>query len=217
LALDADRRQFSENKQAMLPTSELQQLVKQTKEAKAQVIHWRKERRQRDEKVAELSGKIVGLEKKLYGGAIKDAREQVAMQQNIESLKRHLATLEEKALTAMMEQEEAEKRQAHLQESLASAKQAWLEKKAALEKEQEALVKHARMLKAKRGQLVATVSAADVERYEKMRKKLGGLAVAKLKGKSCGGCGAALPTSVRQKVHEAKMVQCPICGRLLYD
>lgn len=217
LALDADRRAFAENKQAMQPSPELQKQAKRVKETEARLAHWRKERRGRDEKMAELSAKITGLEKQLYGGRIKDVREQVAMQQNVEALKRHLATLEESSLEAMLEQEEAEKNAAEAQETFAAMKQAWLDRKAALEKEQQALVEHARGLKAKREQVVTALPESEVKRYEALRKKLGGLAVVKLQGRSCGGCGASLPTAVVQKVHEGQMVKCPICGRLIHD
>ena len=217
LELDADRRRYAGNKQAMQPSSELQQQAKRVKQATAQLERWRQERLQRDGKVAELSAKIASLEKQLYGGRIKDAREQVAMQQNIEALKRHLATLEESALEALLEQEEAEQTLKEAREKFEAMKQAWLERKSALEKEQEAIVQHARKLKARREQLIASLPAEEVQRYETMRKKLGGVALAKLEGRSCSGCGASLPTSVVQKVHEGQTVKCPICGRLLYD
>jgi len=217
LELDADRRKFTENKQGMQPSPELQQQARKVKLAQAQVEKWRKERVQRDEQVAELTGKIKSLEEQLYGGRIKDVREQVAMQQNVEAHKRHLETLEESALEAMMALEEAEKKLDAERTAFEAMKQEWLERKAALEKDQEALVVHARKLKARREQVVATLPEADVKRYEALRKKLGGLAIAKLEGKSCGGCGASLPTSVVQKVHEGQDIKCPICGRLLYD
>jgi predicted nucleic acid-binding Zn-ribbon protein len=217
LELDADRRQFAANKEAMQPFPELQQQARKVKQLQAQVEKWRKERRQRDEKVAEQTAKISSLEQQLYGGRIKDVREQVAMQQNIEAQKRHLGTLEDAALEAMLEQEEAEKTLAAEQATFDAMKQAWMEKRAALEKDQEAIVQHARKLKARREKVVATLPAADLQKYEALRKKLGGLAIARLEGKSCGGCGAALPTSVVQKVHEGQVVKCPICGRLLYD
>ncbi len=217
LELDADRRKFSENKQAMQPSPELQQQARRVKQAQAKLEQWRKERRLRDERVAEQTAKIASLEKQLYGGRIKDVREQVAMQQNIEALKRHLEALEEAALEAMMEQEAAEEILAAEQTTFDAMKQAWQEKRAALEADQEAIVKHARKLKARREQVVATLPPADVSQYEVVRKKLGGLAIARLEHKSCGGCGAALPTSVVQKVHEGQVVKCPICGRWLYD
>ena len=216
-ALDAARRQFAENKKAMQPDAELQKQARLVKTTAAQVEQWRKERRQRDEKVATLTQKIASQEKQLYGGRIKDAREQVAMQKNIESLKRHLATLEEAALAAMVALEEAEANAAQAQERFDILKQAWLARKATLEQAQQELVQQARGLKARRSQLAETLPAPELARYEALRKKLNGLAVVKLTGLACGGCGAALPTSVAQKVHEGQMATCPICGRLLYD
>lgn len=216
LELDAARRTFADNKQAMQPSAELQNLARQVKAAEAQLAHWRKERRQQDGKVAEATAKIADLEKKLYGGMIKNAREQVAMQQNIEALKRHLATLEETAMLTMMEQEEAEKKLSDLQERFAAAKQVWLEQKATLEKAQEKLVADARKLKARRQQLAATLPPAELQRYEALRKKFGGMAIAPVQGRNCGGCGASLPTAVLQKINEGQEAKCPICGRLLY-
>jgi predicted nucleic acid-binding Zn-ribbon protein len=217
LELDSDRRKFAENKQAMQPSPELKRQAALVKEAEASLEHWRKERRLRDEKVEALAKKIGGSEKKLYGGGIRDPREQVAMQQNIEALKRHQETLEEAALEALLEQEEAEQALVSAQRRFEEMKKAWSEKKASLEKEQERLVQHARILKAKREQLVATLSPADVAQYESMRKKHGGVAIARLEGRNCGGCGASLPTAVVQKVREEQAIRCPICGRLLYD
>ena len=217
LELDADRRKYAENKQAMQPSHEIKQQALAVKRAEAQLEHWRQERRGRDEKVADLSARISALEQNLYGGGIKDPREQVAMQQNIESLKRHLGTLEESALEAMLEQEEAEKKLVAERKIFESMKRAWLERKTALEEEQQEIVRHARELKLKREKIVATLPAAEVKRYEAMRKRLGGMALAQLEGKSCGGCGAELPTAVIQKVHEGQVVECPICGRWLYD
>jgi len=216
-ALDADRKQFADNKAAMQPSAALQELARQVKTLSGQVAHWRKERRERDAEVSALTAKIAGLEKNLYGGRIKDAREQVAMQQNVESLKRHLATLEEASLEAMLKLEDAEKRLEETQAQFSQQKEAWQAHKTQLEQEQEALVAHAKKLKARRAQVVATMSAADVSRYEALRKRMGGLAVVKIQGQSCGGCGASLPTFLVQKIHEGKIATCPICGRMLYD
>ncbi len=217
LELDSDRRQFAENKRAMQPSPELKRQAGQVKEAEAQLEHWRKLRRERDAKVDELVGKIATLEKQLYGGSIKDAREQVAMQHNIEALKRHLETLEESALEALMEQEEAEKRLIETRETFEGMKTEWATKKAELEQQQQLLVEHARALKTKRARIVATLPAADVKRYETMRQRMGGVVIARLEGRNCGGCGASLPTAVVQKVREGQTVKCPICDRWLID
>ena len=217
LELDADRRKFAENKEAMAPPDSLKKLLAKVKAAEARVAQWQKERRAREDAVAAQQAKIKEEEARLYSGRIKDPREQVALQQHVESLKRHLETLEERALEAMMELEQGQKTLAALQQEFETQKAAWTSQREVLEKEQEAIVAHARTLKTKRETIAKQLPASELDRYEAMRKKLGGLAVAKLNGRSCGGCGASLPTSVVQRVHAGEMVKCPICGRLLYN
>ena len=217
LELDSDRRQFAENKRAMQPSNELKRQAKAVKEAETRLEHWRKLRRERDAKVEELADKIATLEKQLFGGGIKDAREQVAMQRNIEALKRHLETLEESALEALLEQEDAEKQLIATRETFESMKTAWTTRKAELEQQQQKLVEHARALKARRARVIAALPAADVERYEALRQRKGGVAIARLEGRNCGGCGASLPTAIVQKVREGQTVKCPICDRWLID
>ncbi len=215
LELDADRRKFAQNKEAMTPPEALRKLAGQVKNAEAQVEHWRKERKLRDEEVAAQQAKIKEEETRLYSGRIKDPREQVAVQQHVESLKRHLETLEERALEAMLELEQSQETLTALQRRFQEQKAVWMSQREALEQEQEAIVAHARRLKAKREAIVQQLPPAELKRYETLRKKLGGLAVALLNGRSCGGCGASLPTSVVQQVRAGEMVKCPICGRLL--
>ena len=93
-------------------------------------------------------------------------------------------------------------------------KAAWVERRNKLEKEQEALVAHARQLKARRETVVAHIDPDELAWYEKKRQKLG-VVVVPLQGRTCGGCGASLPTSVIQRVQAGDKVTCPVCGRLL--
>ena len=217
LALDADRRKYDENRQALAVPQALKTLQKQLEHAKVKVANLQKERRRQDDAVAELAAKIKAKEKSLYGGRIKEPREQVALQQNIENLKQHLAKLEDDALEALMAQEQAETSLKALKKSLEEGVAAFKEKRAQLEKEQEQLVKHARALKARREKLISAIPAATLARYEKLRKKKGGVAIARLAGRSCGACGASLPTAIVQKAREGQLVECPLCGRLLHD
>jgi len=217
LELDADRRTFAENKEAMAPPEALKNLAAEVKAAEAQVERWRKERKNWEEAAAAQQAKIKEEETRLYSGRIKDPREQIALQQHVESLKRHLGTLEERTLEAMMTLEKSQETLQRLRETFEAQKADWMSQRAALEKAQEAIVAHARALKAKREIIAKQLPASDLKRYDAMRKKLGGLAVAPLNGRNCGGCGASLPTSVVQQVHAGEMVACPICGRLLHD
>ena len=217
LALDADRRKFEANKGAMAVPAALKTLQKKVEKANVTVAQLQKERRQQDEAVAELTAKIKTQEETLYGGSVKEPREQVALQQNIESLKRHLAKLEEEALEIMAALEGAETEQKALQETFKKEVTAFKEKRVHLEEAQEQLVKHARTLKVRREKLIAAIPQPEFVRYETLRKKTGGVAIAKLNGKSCGACGASLPTTIVQKARSGQLITCPLCGRLLHN
>ena len=217
LALDADRRKYNENKQALAVPQALKKLQKQIEHAKMTVTTSQKERRRQEDAVAELTATIKAKEESLYGGRIKEPREQVALQQNIENLKQHLKKLEDDALEALMEQEQAEALLKAFQKSWEEGVAAFKKHRAQLEKDQKKIVKHARALKARREKLIVSIPAAMLERYEKLRKKKGGVATATLKGRSCGACGASLPTAIVQKAREGQLIACPGCSRLLHD
>ena len=73
-------------------------------------------------------------------------------------------------------------------------------------------------LRAERDAAVAEVPAALVERYEKLRAKLGGIAVARLDGDRCLGCHVSLPAMEVDAIRhapEGTVVTHEECGRIL--
>jgi predicted nucleic acid-binding Zn-ribbon protein len=64
----------------------------------------------------------------------------------------------------------------------------------------------------------APIPAALLDRYERLRTRLGGVAVATLDGARCTGCNLALPTIELERVRAAApdvIVECEQCGRIL--
>ncbi|MCP4212544.1 MAG: hypothetical protein GY764_13860 [Halieaceae bacterium] len=213
--LDADRKRYAEIQAELQPPSSLSQAQTARNEAAALVEQWRKEQQQRERAVADQSTKVQTQEKQLYSGRVKDPRELVAMQQNVEALKRHLETLEEAELEAILEAEQAESDLAEAEVSLTEEQAAWASTEAGLQQERQSLILRARKRKAQRDTAAADLPPADLKRYEALRERSGGVAVAPLQGAGCGGCGAALPTATRQQVHGDQIVTCPICKRML--
>jgi len=69
-----------------------------------------------------------------------------------------------------------------------------------------------------RDDAVAGVADDLIDRYEKLRARLGGVAVARLVGGRCTGCNLLLPTSEVDRIrHEDPdtLVFCEQCGRIL--
>jgi predicted nucleic acid-binding Zn-ribbon protein len=69
-----------------------------------------------------------------------------------------------------------------------------------------------------RAALVARVDDAALARYDRLRTRLGGVAVARLDGSRCGGCHLDLSRSELEEVRAVgpgEFADCPQCGRML--
>ncbi len=215
--LDADRRRYAEIQAALQPPESLQEAESARDETIVRLEHWRGEQKQRETAAKDQRARIQAQEKQLYSGRVKDAREQVALANNVKSLKKHFYTLEEAELEAILEVEQAESDLAGAENKLSEEQTVWTKTEAGLQQERQALIAHARQLKGQREPAVSRMQPAILKRYETLRKKLGGVAVVRIKNANCGGCGAALPTALRQQVHGSDVLTCPICGRMLFD
>ena len=73
-------------------------------------------------------------------------------------------------------------------------------------------------VRAERDALVGTVDAELLTEYDDLRKRLGGIAIARLVGGSCGGCHLSLPAvdvDRIKKLPPEAAAYCEECGRLL--
>jgi len=73
-------------------------------------------------------------------------------------------------------------------------------------------------LRAARVEVVGRLDAAMLARYERLRTRLGGVAVGRLEGARCSGCHLDLSTAEAAAVRKAgpgQLSDCPQCGRLL--
>jgi predicted nucleic acid-binding Zn-ribbon protein len=69
-----------------------------------------------------------------------------------------------------------------------------------------------------RADAVQPIPSALLDRYERLRTKLGGVAVATLDGARCTGCNLTLPTLELERLRGAAsdtIVECDQCGRIL--
>lgn len=215
-ALDADRHRYTALQAALQEPEALRAGRTARDQAAAQLDHWRRERQQRENAVVDQQERLKAQEKQLYGSKVKDAREQVALQQNVEMLKRQLGRLEEAAFEAILELEQAESNLQQAEASLRQLQTAWHEQENELQTERAALIISARQTKSQRDATVGKLAPDLLKRYETLRQKHNGLAVARVQAGNCGGCGASLPTAIRQQAHGEALTSCPICGRLLY-
>jgi len=215
LQIDRCRHRYNEIQTALHPPETLQALAARRKSLQEHVAQWQQTQKEREQATAAQAAKIQEQEKKLYRGTIKDAREQVNLQQNIEALQRQQDVLEEAALQALLEVEQGNATLTEVEREWQAAAAAWRRQQTLLQEELQQVVQEARRLKGEREGTALKLPAATLPRYEALRRQKNGVAVVKIDGASCGGCGSLLPTARKQQAFGDEIVTCPICGRLL--
>jgi hypothetical protein len=161
--------------------------------------------------------KIEQTESSLYGGKVHNPKELQDLQKDVVSLKRHLETLEERELEAMIAAETAEKEWQTAQADLESVQSNLKEQHKDLTQESEMLHKHLERLHSERQAVVTDIASQTLNVYDQLRKQKRGLAITTIEDNSCEACGTTLTASQQQNARStSQLFHCPTCGRILY-
>jgi predicted nucleic acid-binding Zn-ribbon protein len=161
--------------------------------------------------------RIVDTDKMLYGGSVRNPKELQDLQEEAASLRRYQATLEERQLQAMMAFEEAEKATARAQSRREELEHARSVAEDSLRAERTGLQSIVEKINTQREAALTVILPEDLETYLSLRRSKRGVAVVRLEGGSCTGCGVA-PSSARIDSARSgqEIIQCGNCGRILY-
>lgn len=186
-------------------------------EREAMTLQLRKQHASQSQGVQELQDKAKGLDQRLYGGSIRNAKELEALHAELQFAKSQAAEEEEKLLTVMLALDEAEAGLVTSRTDLGLAEKSRAETIATLTKEQASQTERLQALSANRRQLVVGIAPALIAQYEQVRKARQGVALAKVERGMCMGCRLTLPGSELQRVRTSQEpVTCSSCGRILY-
>jgi predicted nucleic acid-binding Zn-ribbon protein len=184
----------------------------------SRMVDLRRSQKRLEDEIATVEEKASAENLKLYSGSITAARELQALQEEIEGLGKRQRVLEDELLELM---EAAEPVQAEL-DGLAARR---AEHERAAEAAREALAAAEAVLDAEldgvlveRAELAATMQPDVLARYDGLRSKLGGVAVARLEGNLCLGCHLTLPSTEVDAIRHAApdaLVLHEECGRIL--
>jgi uncharacterized protein len=167
--------------------------------------------------VKEQQIKVAQTESTLYGGKVHNPKELQDLQKDIASIKKHLASIEDQQLEAMMAVEDKEKQAADAQAALNQAQAAFAEKSSGLLGQKEQLLRTLERLKSERTTATPPITEDSMRYYENARKKKNGVAVTSVKDGSCTVCGANIrPMEIQAARNAPELVFCTICGRILY-
>ncbi len=170
--------------------------------------------------------KIEQTEASLYGGKGYNPKELLDLQNDVAALKRHLVTLEDIQLEAMLAAEAATSTNHSAQADLQAAQSHSAEQNRGLHEEQNTLQKELEKLFAERAAVAGPIPPDALGLYDQLRQRGSpgsgtgqrrGLAVAVISENSCSACGSGLSAAQMQSSRASgQMALCPSCGRILY-
>jgi predicted nucleic acid-binding Zn-ribbon protein len=164
-----------------------------------------------------LKGRITDEERKLYGGTVKAPKELAGFQREVSSLKRQLATLDDRALERMLARDDAASRLDTSKQALSAAEDKSKANRKALVRQRDSLAQTEEHLREQRDRLAEAIPASDRAVYDRLRRAKGGRAVAAVASDVCGECGMMPPRHVRDEAAAGDaLVFCPGCGRILH-
>ena len=219
LAMHKARQRLRQIQKALEETSEVAEARKLVTETEEQVAKWEAERKEKELEAQSLSERIASTDTTLMSGEIKNPKELEALQASLESLRRQHTATDDQSVEAMLMLEQINEKLTEQQGALQEVMSTWKSQQTALIKEGRTLQKQYKALKQKRSEAVETADSADIRRYEQLRERKGGIAIAPLQGDSCGVCNMQVPSGVISSARGSQSVEvlCPSCGRILFS
>lgn len=173
--------------------------------------------KQAEAEVEKQKIKIEQSDANLYSGNVKNPKELQDLQNEIAALKRHLNTLEDRQLEAMLEVETEEQANQTAQENLERVKARIAEQNQTLTFEQDNLNKELERLDTERQAALSPLDASLLTVYDQLRQEKRGLAIVSVSEGACAACGTTLtPAQMQSARSTSQAYYCPTCGRILY-
>ena len=165
-----------------------------------------------------LRERLNGLESRLYNSNT-SRRDLSSLQREADSAKYQLNQLDELLLELEGEQRTHEASAVSALDQMKAAESEWESAINALNARLSELTANREEATGLRQSLASTLPAADLQRYERLRRTKAGTAIAVVdNGRVCLSCRMTLPSNVlRQLRNRDAQVPCSTCGRILYQ
>ncbi|HEX5366086.1 MAG TPA: C4-type zinc ribbon domain-containing protein [Acidimicrobiales bacterium] len=171
-----------------------------------------------EDEVTSLTARADQAEKQLYSRAVSNPRELQALQDDVASIRRRIGQIEDDELEIMELSEPVEAQRESLAARRASLEAAAVQARGALARAEAEIEAERAEVQAARATAAAEVPEELWPEYEALRRRLGGVAIARLVGSTCQGCHLALPAVEVDRIRRLspdEPVHCEECGRLL--
>ncbi|MEO6197958.1 MAG: C4-type zinc ribbon domain-containing protein [Dehalococcoidia bacterium] len=216
LLLDKAQARLAEIEVSLTEPEELQAARDTLAERDGVLTDFRVQQKEAEQVADDVRAKAAEVEKKLYSGTVKNAKELQDLDADLRSLKGLVARREDEMMAILEQAEEADGEVRQARAELDELEGQWKVSQDEMLSEQKGLMPEAERLQASRTEQATTIERSVLSLYDNLRARKGGRAVARLERGMCGGCRITLPTSIMQRVRGASgIVQCVSCERLL--
>lgn len=171
-----------------------------------------------EDEIASMRERAAQADKQLYSGTTNNPRELQALQDDIESIKRRINKLEDDELDVMEATEPVDAERAVLATRRGKLDAEATKHQAELDEAVSAIDAELADVRGQRDTAAGEVEDDLLTEYEGLRKRLGGVAIARLVGSNCGGCHLGLSAVEVDRIRKLSLddrVTCEECGRLL--
>lgn len=198
--------------------AELRSLVTTLTSVEAERHTLAREQQRLEDEIDGLRAKAVAVDKAMYDGSVSNVRELQSMTDEIKALQRRVSVLEDTEIEVLERLEPLERAIADAGRQQAAADERAEVLRRALTAAEAEINVEADAVAASRSEAAAGVPDDLLAEYDGLRRRLGGVGVAKLVHGQCGGCHLRLSAVELDRVRhqdETAWVHCEECGRLL--
>jgi uncharacterized protein len=168
--------------------------------------------------IAVVTERRTGIEQRMYAARGSSTRDLQAMDEEVRHLTQRQSQLEELELVAMVDQEPIDAELAQLSERSTPIEERVAVLRAEVESGQAEIDQELAQAIPARASAAAELPPALADRYEKLRTRMRGVAVARLIGHRCDGCHQELSAVEVDRIRAMPadtVVTCDLCGRIL--
>jgi hypothetical protein len=177
-----------------------------------------RDEQQLDDEARSLAAKASEVEARMYSGEVTSPKELQAMQSDVEQLRRHQRTVENRELELMEVREPLDVTLAELTEQRAVATTELAQLVGALGDAERAVIAEMKVERAARDEIAAGIGDVLVKEYERCRALAKGPGVARLVGTTCQGCHLSIPAIEAEQIKRSgghPLAHCDNCGAIL--
>lgn len=216
LGIDQLTSQIQAIEQRLGDMTALANARQQEKQAREQVFRLKEQQRDLEQQVAAIESNIGKEMKALYGGSVKNSRELLVHEKQVQALQESKRKLEDQILDAMSLLDEAEQQHKQTVTELQALEKTQSSEHADLQKQLDDLNAKRGELQQKRDAMAAQIDISSMTIYNRLRSEKRGRAIATVQQNVCSGCRISLPARELTRARSSPgFSYCSSCGRIL--